>query len=48
MAGREVAEVDRKAEDAEEVEAEAEVFPLANNLPKPSKVVQITKIDSCQ
>ena len=48
MVGREEAEVDRKAEDAEEVEAEAEAFPLATNLPNPNKVVQITKVGSCQ
>jgi len=46
--GREEAEVDRKAEDVEEVEAEAEASPLTNSLPNPNKVVQITEVDSCQ
>ena len=48
MVGREEAEADRKAEDAEELEAEAEAFPLATNLPNPNKVLQITKVGSCQ
>ncbi len=40
--------VDRKSEDVEEVEAEAEASPLTNSLPNPNKVVQITEVDSCQ
>ena len=48
MVGREEAEADRKAEDAGEVEAKAEAFPLANDLPNPNKVLQITKVGSCQ